>query len=136
MILSAALASLTVVSVVLVLWQIVVAARLPLHRPIVSPEFLPAVSLLKPLKGCDRKTIECLRSWLKQHYTGPIQLLFGVASPEDPVCPVVRGLLAECPGAAAQLVVCGETLGPNAKVSQLVQLERLARHEVICVSDA
>jgi ceramide glucosyltransferase len=34
------------------------------------------------------------------------------------------------------MVVCPERLGANAKVSKLAQLEPLAKHEVICVSDA
>jgi len=44
--------------------------------------------------------------------------------------------LAEFPEADAQLVVCPEPLGANAKVAKLIQLERLAKHELICVSDA
>ncbi len=130
------LGSLAVLSAVLVLWQVIVAARFPLHQRSASPEFFPAISLLKPLKGCDEKTLECLRSWLEQQYAGPLQILFGVASPDDPVCALVRQLIAEHPRIPAQLVICGENLGPNSKVSQLVQLERIARHEIICVSDA
>lgn len=78
----------------------------------------------------------CLRSWLTQDYAGPVQTLFGVADANDPACAVVRKLLAEFPQAEAQLVVCPEQLGANAKVSTLFQLERLAKYELICVSDA
>jgi ceramide glucosyltransferase len=84
----------------------------------------------------DSQTANCLRSWLVQEYRGPVQVLFGVASPEDPVCGVVRELISEHPEADAQLVICRQSLGPNAKVSSLVQLQAQAKHDVIVVSDA
>jgi ceramide glucosyltransferase len=94
------------------------------------------LTLLKPLKGCDPSTRECLRSWFGQKYPGPVQILFGAASAEDPVRAVVAELLAEFPEADAQWVLCGETLGANAKVSTLRQLEPRVRHQVVMISDA
>lgn len=129
-------AALAALSLFIGLWQFTAALRFPLHgraAPLAAP---PAVTLLKPLKGCDAETAACLTSWLTQDYPAPVQILFGVASPADPVCELVRELLARFPRADAQLVICGESLGANAKVSSLVQLERLARHPVIVVSDA
>jgi ceramide glucosyltransferase len=43
---------------------------------------------------------------------------------------------AENPQCDAQLLVCPENLGVNAKVSKLVQMFRQARHGIIIVSDA
>jgi hypothetical protein len=51
---------------------------------------LPGLTLLKPLKGCDAETKNCLRSWFLQSYPGPVQILLGVASAEDPVCALAR----------------------------------------------
>ena len=118
------------------LWQWCVAWRFPLHRRVSGSCFFPALTLLKPLKGCDQTTEDCLRSWLAQEYPGPAQVLFGVAEADDPVCELVRRLLEEFPDADAQLVVCGPLRGANLKVSKLVELERLARHEVLVISDA
>src|SRR5208337_1984175 len=67
----------------------------------------PPVTLLKPLKGCDAATEDCLRSWFTQQYRGPTQILFGVAAAEDPVCGIVHKLVQEFPGSDAQLIVCG-----------------------------
>ncbi len=121
----------------LTLWQWAMASRFPLHRRGgVGGAFAPSVTLLKPLKGCDGETLACLRSWLEQDYGGPVQILFGVAEANDSVCAAVRGLMAAYPKADAALVICAEKLGPNAKVSTLVQLEKLAKHDVIVVSDA
>ena len=129
-------ASLALLSVALVIWQWLAAWRFPLHDRVQDKSFAPAVTLLKPLKGCDANTAECLRSWLAQDYAGPTQILFGVAFTEDPVCGVVRQLMEEHPKVNAQLVICAETLGANAKVSTLIQLLRLAQNDVIVVSDA
>jgi ceramide glucosyltransferase len=130
------LATFTIISLVLTLWQWLVATSFPLHKRSGSTPFTPSVSILKPIKGVDSQTAECLRSWCAQDYSGMRQLLFGVASEDDPACPVVRALISEFPGLNAQLVVCPEQHGLNAKVSTLIQLERLITGEVVIISDA
>jgi ceramide glucosyltransferase len=131
-----AFAILALLSVLLTLWQWVVAYRFDLHRRVVEKSFAPAITLLKPLKGLDDNTLECLRSWMKQDYPGAVQVLFGVASADDPICALVRQLTQDYPACNAQLVICRESLGVNAKVSSLIQLLRLTEHDVIVVSDA
>ncbi|HUD81904.1 MAG TPA: glycosyltransferase [Candidatus Saccharimonadales bacterium] len=134
--LTRSLAILTAVSFALTLWRWIVSLRFPLHRRIAVQTSLPGVTLLKPLKGCDAETKNCLRSWFLQEYPGPVQILFGVASAEDSVRPIVRELLAEFPNVEARLIVCAENLGANAKVSTLRQLEPHGRHELLMISDA
>ena len=154
MILNGILGTLASLSFFLTLWQWLVAWRFPLHRrsadlqiganqagapsnaPNRTSALHPPVTLLKPLKGCDAPTEACLRSWFTQDYAGEIQILLAVADPNDPVCPVVKKLIAEFPHHDAQLLVCPERLGANAKVSQLAQLEPHLRHEIIVISDA
>jgi ceramide glucosyltransferase len=149
--LEATLAALALLSLALALWQWLAAGRFPLHRRVTEPsstpacgdeaptlaaERRPAITSLKPLKGCDATTAESLQSWFNQNYPGQIQILFGVADASDPVCKIVRELIEKNPGRDAQLVVCAESLGANGKVSTLIQLERLAKHPLILVSDA
>jgi len=133
---NAILGSLALLSLALMLWQWAAAWRFPLHRRAASRSPAPGVTLLKPLKGCDEATEECLESWFRQEFNGRVQILFGVASGEDPVCAIVRRLCAAHGQSDAQLVVCGPLAGENAKVSQLAQLEKLARHDTLVVSDA
>jgi len=130
------LAILALLSFALTLWQWLVARRFPLHQRAKAHAFPPALTLLKPLKGSDEATEDCLRSWFTQDYTGRVQILFGVASAEDSACPIVRKLLEEFPAVDATLVVCGPLLGANAKVSKLAELKRLAKHDVFVISDA
>jgi ceramide glucosyltransferase len=130
------LATLAFISLALVLWQLIVALRFPLHRRIANPAFARDISILKPLKGCDSETRACLASWMTQAYAGRVQILFGVHSADDPVCPIVRELIAAHSEIDAQLVICPKLLGPNAKVSTLIHLQAEAKHDLIAVSDA
>ncbi len=126
MVLNLILAALAFLSLALTVWQFVVAMRFPLHQRVADPGYAPPVTLLKPLKGVDAETWHCLESWFDQDYAGSVQILFGVASADDPACEMARLLIAARPERDAQLVICSETLGLNAKVSTLIQLFRRA----------
>src|SRR5881296_152575 len=128
--------ALAFISLAFTVWQWLVAIRFPLHRRVADRGYTPAVTLLKPLKGQDHETRHCLESWLAQDYPGEVQTLFGVGSAGDPVCETVRQLIAAHPERDLQLVVCAESIGANAKVSTLIQLQRLAKHNVFIISDA
>ena len=134
--LNVSLGALAALSSGLAIWQWLAARRFPLHQKIARKDFAPAISILKPLKGCDATTRESLQSWLNQTYAGPVEILFGVASENDPVNETIRSLLAEYPTADARLIVCENLEGANAKVAKLVQLERIAKHDLILVCDA
>ena len=125
-----------VLSLVLTIWRWTLSERFVLHRAAPGARALPGVTFLKPLKGCNAETKRCLRSWFTQRYPGPVQLLFGVADDDDPVCELVRALQAEFPCADAHLIVARENLGANAKISTLRQLEPLICHPFVMVSDA
>ncbi len=92
--------------------------------------------MLKPLKGSDETTAASLQSWFNQNYAGPVQILFGVADANDPVCKTVGELIEKNPGGDTRLVICDESIGTNGKMSTLVQLERSAKYELILISDA
>ena len=110
-------------------WQFFLGARFrfPYGSP---PMSFPGITILKPLKSCDSETEGCLRTWLEQDYFGPVQVLFGVASEDDPAVELVRNKLK------ADVIICPKSLGPNAKVSTLAQLEPLIQHELVIISDA
>lgn len=132
-----ALAVLAGLSLLLTIWQWLEGRAFPVHaRSVTGPRLGPAVTLFKPLRGCDTRTETCLRSWLTQDYSGPVQVLFGVAQADDPVTDIIRHLQREFPSADIALVVCAERRGLNAKVSNLTQLEAFAKHDLWVVSDA
>lgn len=129
-------AFLSSVSLGLNLWQWIAAGNSRLHKRKSARSSQTAVTLFKPLKGADEGISSCLESWFSQDYAGDIQLLFGVADPNDPVCGVVRELIRQYPKRDAELVICQPLLGANAKVSTLAHLEPKAKHGIWIISDA
>jgi ceramide glucosyltransferase len=134
--LSAIIGGLTVLSAGINIWQWIAAGSFPLHKRTGKKSFTPAVTLFKPLKGADDETPVCLESWFAQDYAGQIQILFGVADANDPVCAIVRDLIKLYPNREAELMICYPLLGPNAKVSTLTHLQAKAKHDLWVMSDA
>jgi ceramide glucosyltransferase len=93
------------------------------------------VSILKPLRGSDPHIYECFRSHCLQDYP-EYEIIFGVDDPQDPVISDVERLQREFPHIVMHLVVCSRRLGPNTKVSNLIQMERVARHPHLLVNDS
>lgn len=98
--------------------------------------FAPGVSVLKSLKGLDPGMMNAFRSHCQQSYAGEVELLFGVASLEDPAVTAVEQLKAEFPERRIRLIECPERLGTNGKVSTLVQLAEQAGHPFLLVNDS
>jgi ceramide glucosyltransferase len=98
--------------------------------------FAPGVSVLKSLKGIDPGMMNAFRSHCRQSYTGEFELLFGVASLDDPATAAVAQLQAEFPQLSIQLVECPERLGTNGKVSTLTQLAQHARFDFLLINDS
>jgi ceramide glucosyltransferase len=95
----------------------------------------PPVSILKPLRGTDPEIYESFRSHCLQKYP-EYELIFGVSDPDDPAVQLVERLQAEFPTRDIRLTVCPKVLGTNLKVSNLVQMVPLARHEYLIVNDS
>lgn len=96
---------------------------------------VPGVSILKPVKGVDPRMYAGFVSHCVQQYVGPVELIFGVSSLDDPAVELVAKLRVEYPQMAIQLVECSERLGMNGKVSNLAQMVRHARFEHVVVND-
>ncbi len=95
----------------------------------------PAVSILKPLRGTDPEMYESFRSHCLQDYPD-YEIIFGVSDANDPAIRLVERLKAEFPQRVIRLMVCSENLGANTKVSNLAQMVREARYELIIVNDS
>jgi ceramide glucosyltransferase len=100
-----------------------------------QPEFAPAVSILKPLRGVDPRMYESFRSHCVQDYS-EYEIIFGVNDADDPAVEAVHRLMREFPNCPIRLVICSEVLGTNRKVSNLVQMLRHARHDHILINDS
>lgn len=98
-----------------------------------EPSSLPAVSLLKPVRGCDPGFYEAIRSHAGLDYP-EFELLFAIPSADDAARASVERLMREFPKVSIRLIT-RTTDAPNGKVGSLIDLEREARHELLVVND-
>jgi ceramide glucosyltransferase len=96
---------------------------------------LPAVTILKPLFGAEPRLYECLRSFCNQAWPH-LQIVFGVRDAADPAVAVVRRLQHEFPTLDLTLVLDGTHHGSNAKVSNLINIMALAKHDYLVIVDS
>jgi len=124
------------ISLGITVWQFIVAIRFSLHSRIACKKDIPSVTILKPVKGVDEFSFNCLSSWMKQQYPGKMQILFGVDSKDDPAFNLCSELIKAFPQIDAQVVVCEGVYGSNSKVSKLVYLTQFIKNEIVIISDA
>jgi ceramide glucosyltransferase len=96
----------------------------------------PGITILKPVKGMDAESYQNFASFCQQQYSGKLQLVFGVASAEDPVVPVINQLISDFPQMDISLVINPAIHGPNYKVSNLINAFSKAKHDIIIVCDS
>ena len=95
----------------------------------------PAVSLVRPVCGLENHIEETLRSGFALDYPR-YEIVFCVASAQDPVLPVVKRLMAEHPGVPARLLIGSETISDNPKLNNCVKGWRAAGHDWIVLADS
>jgi ceramide glucosyltransferase len=93
------------------------------------------VTILKPLCGAEPETYECLRSFCDQAYP-EFQVVFGVCDSNDPALGIVHRLQREFPLRDLAVAIDRRQHGSNRKVSNLINMMPLARHEFLVLSDS
>lgn len=110
------------------------AARHGRSRPSRS-DCSPPVTILKPLRGDDGQLYENLASFCRQDYRS-FEIVFGVRDRHDPAIVVVNRLIQDFPDLELKLVIDDRTIGTNLKVSNLANLVRPAKHDILMVVDS
>jgi ceramide glucosyltransferase len=96
---------------------------------------LPPATILKPLCGAEPALYEHLRSFCEQQYPR-WQLVFGVRDPLDPALGVVHRLQSEFPQLDLQIAVNSAQHGISSKVSNLLNMMPLVRHDYLVIADS
>jgi ceramide glucosyltransferase len=97
-------------------------------------DFVPPVSVLKPLKGLEREAYENLASFCRQDYP-EYEILFAVDDERDSAIPIVERLIRDFPHVPIRLLVCSGSSSPNNKVAKLCRILPEARYDVLVISD-
>lgn len=98
-------------------------------------DFLPPVSILKPLCGLDRETYRNLSSFCQQHYPR-YEILFGVDNERDAAVPLIHRLMADFPRIPIRLLIGPPGAGANNKVTKLCRLARESSYDLLVASDS
>ena len=109
--------------------------RMPLTTVGAADGDPPSVTVLKPLRGVQADTYSCLRSFCDQNHP-EFQVVFGVSDAADPVVCIVDRLRREFPLRDLHLVVDRRLHGRNRKVSNLINMMSMARHEFLVIADS
>jgi ceramide glucosyltransferase len=100
-----------------------------------QPQLRP-VTVLKPLCGAEPGLDHSLRSLCEQDYAAGMQIVFGVQHPADPALAVLAGLKRDYPRLDLGVVVDPTRHGTSAKVSNLINMMRAARHDWLVLADS
>jgi ceramide glucosyltransferase len=106
----------------------------PRERRRVLADFVPPVSLLKPVRGVDFGSWENFLSFCQQDYP-EYEILFAVKDETDPAVPLIQRLAAEFPARRIRLLFRAEQIGSNRKVNAQILMAREARHEILVLTD-
>ena len=102
-----------------------------------TEDFLPPLSVLKPLHGTEPGMEENFRSFFEQDYPN-FELLFCARHAGDEGLQLAQRVGERFPNVNARYITCGEPMPKfhNAKVFSLEKLDSVAQHELFITSDA
>jgi ceramide glucosyltransferase len=95
----------------------------------------PAVSIVQPLCGVETYSRETLRSIFALHYPD-YEIVFCLASADDPIAPLVRGAIAAHPDRPARLLIGDDRVSANPKLNNVVKGWKAARHAWVIIADS
>jgi ceramide glucosyltransferase len=116
-----------------------------------SPDYLPAISLFKPLHGDEVGLEANLRGFYEQDYlqhaaaagiatsengVSRVELLFCARTESDEGLEIARRVAAEYPEITSRFVTSGSPWAANAKVCSLAAMAKVATHDLWAISDS
>jgi ceramide glucosyltransferase len=101
-----------------------------------GPARQPPVTILVPLCGEDSGLYDRLAALCDQVYSGPRQLVCGLQNPDDPAIGIVKAVARDYPDCTIDLQIDAKQHGSNHKVSNLINMMRTARHDVLVIIDS
>ncbi|CAG8587106.1 7872_t:CDS:2 [Acaulospora morrowiae] len=100
-----------------------------------SASQVPGVSIIRPLKGVDVNLLENLASSFRQDYP-KFEIIFSVASENDPAVKVVKKLMKKFPNADVNLIIGQREVGVNPKINNLIRAYESVKYDIIWILDS
>jgi len=107
--------------------------------PAASPNWTPAITILKPLCGVDAEAWENFASFCRVDYPPDrLQILFGALDPQDPALELARRVQTEFPHHDIQVCLppADAVQGNNRKVCNLLSMLPHAKHDLLVLCDS
>ena len=105
------------------------------NKRVISGNFSPPVTILKPIYGLDPDMLNCLRSFCQQDYP-KFQVIFGLQDEKDPAIPLVKKVVEEFSNCDISFIINTELHGTNYKVSNLINMNPYIKYEYLLISDS
>ncbi len=99
------------------------------------PQFLPPVSILKPLKGLDDNLFDNLESFCHLDYP-EYEIIFSLQNENDPACKVAKMVKDRYPEKDITVHIERCSAGLNPKVNNLIPAYRASKYPHILISDS
>ena len=111
------------------------AFRLRRYTPAAGSDPEPPVTLLRPVCGIDNFAAETLGSSFRLDY--PLyEIIFCVASEDDPVLPLLHDLIDDYPEIPARVLIGDNRISQNPKLNNVIKGWDAARHQWIVMADS
>ena len=98
--------------------------------------FLPPISILKPLHGAEPGLEKSIQTFFQQDYPAPFEILFCARHLEDEGIQIAHSVAQQYPHVAVRYYACGEPLFPNPKMFSLGVMSEAAQYPHLVTSDA
>ena len=93
------------------------------------------VTIVQPLCGVEAFSHETLRSIFALDYPS-YEIIFCLASGDDPITPLVRNAIAANPGRPARLLIGDDRISANPKLNNVVKGWKAARYDWVIIADS
>ncbi|RGB42736.1 glycosyl transferase family 21 protein [Rhizophagus diaphanus] len=100
-----------------------------------SSDKVPGVTIIRPLKGVDCNLYENLVSSFRQDYPN-FEIIFSVASENDPAVKVVKNLMKKYQKVDARLIIGECDVGVNPKINNMIRPYESAKYDIIWIWDS